>query len=61
MRRFAIAALTILAFAGATILYMGWLGTAGIAHRDFDIGGFLISAAIGVWLLLRSKSVEKPE
>ncbi|QOT74134.1 hypothetical protein H5V43_18585 [Sphingobium fuliginis] len=27
----------------ALMLYMGWLGSAEIAHRQFDLSGFLIA------------------
>lgn len=61
MTRFAIALITTAAMAGALILYMGWLGTADIPNRDFDMILLLISAELGILLSLRAKSVEKPE
>ncbi len=55
------AAVALLGLAGAVTLYMAWFHTTNIAHREFDMCAMLLSAIVCIWLLLRSKPVEKPE
>jgi hypothetical protein len=46
-------ALGLFSLGAALVLYMGWFGSAEIAHRDFDLGGFLISGALLIWLAFK--------
>jgi hypothetical protein len=52
-----------MALLAALTLYLGWLGTADIRHHDFDLGAFLISGALAMYLSFKrlDRPAEKPE
>ncbi|WP_327754079.1 hypothetical protein VVT58_04025 [Sphingobium sp. SJ10-10] len=54
--------LGVFSLGAALTLYMGWLGSAEIAHRQFDLGGFLIAGSVLVWRAFsgQRKATQKP-
>jgi len=46
-----------LGLAGALVVHTGWLGTADIAHREFDRDCFLISGLILLYLPFRPRGL----
>lgn len=61
MRRHILFVLSLVALGLASIVFMGWFGTANIPHRGFDIALPLLAASVGFGLWSGAKPVEKPE
>ena len=59
----ALFAIGVMALLAALTLYLGWLGSADIPHRDFDLGCFLISGVLAMYLSFKrpDRPTEKPE